>query len=419
MSALLGVLSETWNLLREMAPYLLLGFAVAGVLHVVIPSDWVERHLSRSRFANLVKAALFGVPLPLCSCGVIPVAAHLERAGASRGAVVSFLVSTPTTGVDSILATYALLGPLFAVFRPIAAFVSGVFAGALTALWGERGTEGASGDSCVSCGSSDHRGEPWSQRVRTAVRYAFHDLVADVGRWILLGVVAGGLIAFLVPAALVEQYLGTPTLAYPLMLLIGIPMYVCATGSIPIAAALVMKGMTPGAGLIFLIAGPATNTATLAFVGGKLGRRTLGVYLGTLVFLAFLFGLAFDGLWTLLGRDMGLLQGGMQMLPEGIKTLSAVILTVLIGWALVPKFWKRSPNSVPQPLEVSTMGYLFKVPDMTCGHCKARIESALQALQGVQAVRVDLKRKQVEVSGEVPRNQVIQAIRQAGYTVEE
>ncbi len=411
MNLITGVLLETWNLLREMAPYLLLGFAVAGVLHVLIPADWIERHLSRNRLANLVKATLFGVPLPLCSCGVIPVAAHLKKAGASRGAVVSFLVSTPTTGVDSILATYALLGPLFALFRPVAAFVSGLVAGGLAALWGDRENEAPSvrGEMCVSCGTPGHERQTWLQKLVAGTRYAFYDLVADVGRWILLGVVAGGLIAFLVPSTWIETYLGRAWLAYPLMLLVATPMYVCATGSIPIAAALVMKGMTPGAGLIFLIAGPATNTATLAFVGGKLGRRTLGIYLTTIVALALGFGLLFDGLWTLLGRDTALLEGGMRMLPETVKTLSAVVLLGLILVGLWPK----------KTEEVSGMGLLLRVPDMTCDHCKARIQSALLALEGVQEVRVDLKSKQVEVSGEVPRDRVIQAIQQVGYTVEE
>ena len=413
MEVLFGVLSETWNLLREMAPYLLLGFAVAGVLHVLIPSDWIERHLSGNRFANLVKATLFGIPLPLCSCGVIPVAAHLQRARASRGSVVAFLVSTPTTGVDSILATYSLLGPLFALFRPLAALVSGIVAGGFTALWGERGESDTApqGEVCTSCGT-DHQEESWLGKLQSGARYAFYDLVKDVGRWLVIGIVAGGLISFLVPSWWIERYLGNPWLAYPLMLAIGTPMYVCATGSIPIAAALVLKGMTPGAGLIFLIAGPATNTATLAFVGGKLGRRTLAIYLGTILLLAFGFGLLFDGLWTLLGRDVSLLQGGTRMLPEWVKTLSAIVLLGLIVRALWPE---------PQPkinLEVEPMGLLLKVPDMTCGHCKARIESALRMLQGVQEVRVDLKSKQVEVIGEVPKPVVVQAIQQAGYTVE-
>ncbi len=413
MEIFLGIATETWNLLREMAPYLLLGFAVAGLLHVLIPADWIERHLSGSRFGNLVKAALFGVPLPLCSCGVIPVAAHLQKSGASRGSVVSFLVSTPTTGVDSILATYSLLGPLFALFRPIAAFVSGITAGGLTALWGERESRAGvpRGEMCTTCGTESHEGQSWLQKLHAGARYAFYDLVADVGRWILIGVVAGGLIAFLVPSAWIETYLGRAWLAYPLMLLIATPMYVCATGSIPIAAALVMKGMTPGAGLIFLIAGPATNTATLAFVGGKLGRRTLILYLTTIVALAFGFGLLFDGLWTLLGRDPGLLTGGMRMLPEPVKTLSAVVLLGLIVVGLWPK-----KSSVE---EVKGMGLQLKVPDMTCGHCKAHIQSALLALQGVKEVRVDLKSKLVEVEGPVPRDLVVQAIRQAGYSVEE
>jgi len=408
-----GILLETWELFADMSPYLILGFLVAGLLHVVIPEGKIYRHLSGNNLLSVIKASLFGVPLPLGSCGVIPVAGHLRKEGAGKSSILSFLISTPTTGIDSILATYSLLGPLFAIIRPIAAFFGGILGGVST-NFSEKG-ENIKPPEKFSCGICDiitPHSHSLIYKIKAVFMYAFFELVEDIGKWILIGVIAGGVIGYLVPSTFIEQYLGKTALAYPLMLLISIPMYVCATGSIPIAASLIAKGMTPGAGLIFLIAGPATNTATLSFVGGKLGKKILFNYLLTIVITALLFGFIIDYIWQASGQNINLLGGGMKMLPQWLMDLSGILLAGFILRAGLKKLKKTKK-------EVTGMGTIFKVPDMSCEHCVKTINSAIRGLSGVKDVRINLKTKEVEVMGNVLSDKIVEAIKGVGYSPEE
>jgi uncharacterized membrane protein YraQ (UPF0718 family)/copper chaperone CopZ len=406
--------SEVWYLLKEMAPYLLFGFMMAGVLHVLIPRERIFAHFSQNTIWSVVKAALFGVPLPLCSCGVIPVAAHLRKQGASRGATISFLSSTPTTGVDSILATYSLLGPLFAVIRPVAAFFAGFLSGSVTSLVvkGEEApvTQEKTGMACELCIQTAPHSHPLAERGKSVLHYAFVELLGETATWLVIGILIGGVLGAVLPQPLIGTYLGTAWLSYPLMLVTGIIMYVCATGSIPIAASLIAKGMSPGAGLIFLIVGPATNTATLSFVAGRLGKKTLVSYLAALSFTALVFGLALDGYWHFSGQGLGLISGGRQMLPAWLKFGSALVLVYLIGQAFVLKRIKRE--------EARGMGTVIRVPDMTCDHCKRTITAAVSNVEGVEHVAVDIKAKRVAVTGRASAEAIRQAIRAAGYTAE-
>ncbi|MCD4748973.1 MAG: SO_0444 family Cu/Zn efflux transporter [Thermoanaerobaculales bacterium] len=290
------VLAASWILLGEMAPYLLLGFFIAGLLSVVVSPEWIERHLGRGGFAQVVKASLFGVPLPLCSCAVLPVAASLRRHGAGKGATTAFLLSTPQTGVDSIAATWALLGPVVAVIRPLAAFVTGLLGGAVAqavdrnddlGLMESHHAASASGDCC----SSDKDSEATLIKV---LRYGFLTLPRDIGRAIIVGLLLSGIIAaFLEPHAL-EGILGEGVLPYLVAMAVGVPLYVCATASTPIAASLIGAGLSPGAALVFLISGPATNFAALTTLLRVLGRRTSGVYLATVIVGSLATGLLVD-----------------------------------------------------------------------------------------------------------------------------
>ena len=282
-------LLSLWDTMREMAPFLLFGFFVAGVLSVFIQPETVEHHLGGSGFKQVIKAALFGVPLPLCSCGVIPVGASLRRHGASAGATTSFLISTPQTGVDSIMVTLSLLGPVFAIFRPIVSFVSGVFGGTLVNVFGiDKDPPRPDDPVCVGeCCT----GAPGQNRFIRAIRYGFITLPRDINKALIVGVVIAGLIAALVPDDYFSTVLGGGILSMLVMMLVGIPIYVCATASVPIAAALIMKGVSPGAALVFLMTGPATNAATISTVWKTMGRRAAGLYLGTVAGASILAGL--------------------------------------------------------------------------------------------------------------------------------
>ncbi|GAG17782.1 unnamed protein product, partial [marine sediment metagenome] len=256
-----------------------LGFLVAGALSVCVSPAWVERHLGGRGLGPVLKASLLGVPLPLCSCGVIPVSASIHRHGASRAATTSFLLSTPQTGVDSIAVTYALLGPVFAVFRPVAALLTGFIGGGLVQLLGDpgrtNGTNKVEPPTCTDSCCTGHRDENMFLRI---LRYGFVTLPRDIGLALLLGILVAGAMAALVPQDSLNAYIGGGLLSILLLMAAGVPVYVCATASVPIAAGFMHMGASPGAALAFLIAGPATNAATFTTIWKVLGQRTAILY---------------------------------------------------------------------------------------------------------------------------------------------
>ncbi len=405
-----GVISESFSLLSAMSPYLLVGFGVAGLLHSFIPSDKVYRHLGGGGVVPLIKAVLFGVPLPLCSCGVIPVATSLRRDGASKAATLSFLVATPTTGADSILATLALMGPLFAIFRPIAAALAGLTVGlvAIPILHGENTHRH---DEVIDL-IKDKEKRGFIRKLLESIEYGYGELVEDIGKTLLWAVILGGAIAYFMPAPLVERYLGNPVVSFLVMLAIAVPMYVCATGSIPIAAALIAKGMNPGAALVFLIAGPATNTVTIAVVSQKLGKKAAVLYVIAIVIVAIAMGAAFNWVWHTLGSSQKLIAPIHQATGGWIGPASAIALILLILRGLV--FKHEHGDETGKGMEGVRLK--FSVPDISCRHCQATVERAVSSVDGVEKVFVDLDEKSVFIGGDASAEAIADAIREAGYT---
>ena len=288
---------QCWLVVLEMAPYLLFGFALAGLMSIWISPEWTERNLGGKGLGPVVKATLLGMPLPLCSCSVIPVVASMRRHGASRAAATSFLLSTPQTGVDSIAVTYALLGPIFAIFRPIAAIVSGLLGGALVMIFGKPNSREADAPPpCTDpCCSGDGTSPAWLR----AIKYGFVTLPRDLVWPLLAGVaIAGamGVIADMLPAESLPKHLGSGPISILVLMAAGIPLYVCATASVPIAAGLIHLGASSGAALAFLIVGASTNPAALTTVWKVLGRRTTIVYLVTVGLSAMICGLMLDAI---------------------------------------------------------------------------------------------------------------------------
>ena len=292
MTQLQNIVLEVWMVTAEMSPYLLFGFLMAGVLSVFISPAVVERHLGRSGLRQVIKAAVLGVPLPLCSCSVLPVSASLRAHGAGRGATLSFLASTPQTGVDSIMVTHALLGPVVVLFRIVTAFVSGIVAGVLAELVHD-GDEKPAGENTCACCSHETAHLPRWQR---AWRYGFRMLPKDIGRAMLLGIFLSGILSALVPDNYFADRLGSGVGAMFIMLIVGIPLYVCSSGSVPIALAFIRMGISPGAALVFLVSGPATNAAAITTIWKMLGRRTVAVYLATIAVSALFAGWLLDRL---------------------------------------------------------------------------------------------------------------------------
>ena len=280
-------MAEIIDLINKMSPYLLLGFLLAGIMHAFLPSRLYRRYLGGSSFRSVVNAALLGVPLPLCSCGVIPTAMSLRREGASKGAAVSFLIATPQTGVDSIFATYSLMGLHFALLRPLAALVTALFGGELVNLFDKQDEALRADEQSVT-----PKAQTFVEKMVEALRYAFVDMMQDIGRWLVVGLVVAGLITLFVPDSFFALFADNSLLSMLIVLLFAMPMYLCATGSIPIAVALMMKGLSPGTALVLLMAGPAVNAASMMVVGKVLGRRTLLLYLASIIGGAMAFGLA-------------------------------------------------------------------------------------------------------------------------------
>lgn len=375
---------EILRLVNEMSPYLLLGFFVAGLLHVFVPGSLYSRYLSGADLRSVLLAALFGIPLPLCSCGVIPTAMSLRKEGASKGATTSFLIATPQTGVDSIFATYSILGLPFAILRPIAALVTSVFGGLLVnAADKDREKTPQTADTDCADGEVCARREPaytgFVDRMKGALRYGFVDMVQDIGKWLVIGLVVAGLITLFVPDDFFVRFADRPLLAYVVVLLIAIPMYVCATGSIPVAAALMLKGLSPGAALVFLMAGPASNMASILVIRRVMGQRTLWIYLLSLTVGAIVFGLGVD---FLLPRELftSLLSptdACCHMSTPWWQWASTVVMGALLLYALViaPLLHRRTPETAEAAAaENGTAPRRFVVEGMTCHHCCTHVE---------------------------------------------
>lgn len=340
MDILIRICVEAWELLVESAPFLLFGLAVGGVLKSVLDPGFVARHLGKGRVWPVIKAALWGVPLPLCSCGVLPAAASLKRQGANRGALTSFLIATPESGVDSIAASYALLDPLLTVARPVSALATAVAAGlAENALSGETQGEVKPDLTCpvdgccdgVDCPPEEHRHHhSLGEKLAAGLRFAVNDLWADLAGWFFLGLLLAGVIGALVPEAWMSAHLGGGLGSMLLMLLVGVPLYICATSSTPVAAALILKGVSPGAALVFLLTGPATNVTSLTMLRGLLGTRGTAVYLGCIALFAVLAGLVVDALYVWFGLSAQATVGQVgEALPRWLGLASTALLLAI------------------------------------------------------------------------------------------
>ncbi|OQY03874.1 MAG: hypothetical protein B6I25_07650 [Planctomycetales bacterium 4572_13] len=326
---------DFWGTLSEMSPYLLFGFGVAGVLSVWINADVVQRHLGGAGFWQVFKASLFGVPLPLCSCGVIPVSMSLHKHGASKAATVSFLLSTPQTGADSILVTYSLMGPIFAIFRPLAAFVTGVFGGCLINAV-ENHAPSTLPEETKECADECCSNEKKQSRFVRAFKHGFITLPADIGRSMLVGLFIAALIAAMVPENYFADKLtggGNNILSMLIMMVVGIPIYVCATASVPIAVQLIAIGLSPGTAFVFLMTGPATNAATLATLSNQVGKRAAIIFLLTVGVSSLTGGLLLDALFR--GDIDQIIHAHGFMLPQWLKSACAIILLAVLIYGIM------------------------------------------------------------------------------------
>lgn len=412
-------MQEILILINEMSPYLLLGFLLAGLMHVFIPGGWYSKYLAGNSLKSVVYAALFGVPLPLCSCGVIPTAMSLRREGASRGATVSFLIATPQTGVDSIIATYSLMGLPFAIIRPIVALITAVLGGGLVNLV----SPSVEPAKIATCACSDAPRQGFLAKLREAFSYAYLEMMEDIGKWLVVGLLVAGLITTLVPDSYFEVFKDNSLLSMLLVLCIAIPMYICATGSIPIAVALMMKGLTPGAGLVLLMAGPACNLASILVVGKVLGRRTLVTYLCSIVLGSVGFGLMIDHLlpreWFMHGLVGSHGCCGEEhvewfgMLCTGI--LAILLVNALLRSHLHGHHHHHGHDSLGAAAPKEGNVQVFEVVGMNCSHCAQKAAEALRSVEGVDEVEVDLASSSARVVGHASFADMAEAVASLGF----
>lgn len=412
MDLIFQIVTELVYFFNEIAVYLLFGFMVAGILHVVFPDSYIRRHLGKSSLGSVMKSTLFGIPLPICSCGVIPVATSLRSSGASKGATISFLISTPQVGADSFMITYSLLGWVFGVFRIIAALVTSFVSGVLVNLFasGEKDAD----DLFIMAPSANGKYSR-RQRLKELPGYIEFSLLGPIADRLMIGIVIAGLIAVLIPDNFFATYLSGDFLSMLLMLVIGIPMYVCASASTPIAASLIMKGLSPGAALIFLLTGPATNIISISAVHKIIGRKATVIYLLVIALGSLALGYLLNMVTNVFGFETVINIEHAQMLPGWLKLAGSAGLAAMLGWYYI----KTGIIDKDKGGDMDTNKIILNVEGMTCTHCSGTVRKTLEYIDGISDITVDLEGKKASFTlsgGADIVEKAISAIDDAGYT---
>ena len=441
---------ELASLFVDMVPYITLGILIAGVMHVVLSKDFVARHIGGDNLLSVFKSALFGVPLPLCSCGVVPTAVYLKNSGASKSAVLSFLISTPQTGIDSIAATWGMLGPLFAFFRAVTALITGMLGGIANFMLDRIGAKKPAVHAHVHehehshehehehehehCHCHDHGASEAADeekyrgffgKIRQVFDYAFLQLLDDFAVNFLIGLAIAAVISIAVPDDFFAgSFLSRPLVSMLFMVAIGTPMFICSTASIPVAVAMIAKGFSPGAAYVFLVAGPATNAASLAIITKALGKRTAVRYLSIIMLGSLIFGFVMNFLYT----EMGIspfggaehhIQGGHAHGPFEIAV--SIFFLIMLVFVLVRRLRTRiaagRKDGTAELLRKEESMTRIGIEGMNCSHCSANVEKALSIVRGIKTIDISLKNKCAFVDGDFDVEEAETAIRNAGYVV--
>ncbi len=343
MTILQTYLHNCWDILLEVAPWLLFGLFLAGMIHIFMPEGFIKKHLGGKRFSDVFKAVAFGVPMPLCSCGVIPAAVGLKKEGASDGASLGFLISTPQTGIDSILVSATFLGWPFAIFKVFSALISGLIGGLWVNLTDK--TNNSTITPPKNCCCSKETTQPKKNKLKELFSYAFSQLLKDIYLWLIIGILAAAFISTAIPEGKLQNVWwtqGVPGLIA--MLLISLPMYICATASVPLAASLVIAGMSPGAALVLLMAGPTTNVATIGTIYRSFGKRIVTIYLTTVITMSLILATIFDHFL----KNVSVNHQHLHSLPHWLSITSAIILMLALIYfsakSLMDRL-KKSPTS--------------------------------------------------------------------------
>ena len=402
-------MGEILELINRMSPYILLGFFLAGIMHTFVPAALYHKYLGRKSFRSVLNAAILGIPIPLCSCGVIPTAMSLKKEGASRGATVSFLIATPQTGVDSIIATYSLMGLPFALLRPLAALFTSLFGGQMVNIFDKDKEENA-----VKPATPVATKSSFGAKVVEVFRYAYIEMMQDIGRWLIVGLVVAGLITVFVPQSFFALFSDNSLLSMLIVLVFAIPMYLCATGSIPIAVALMMKGLSPGTALVLLMAGPAVNAASMLVVGKVLGKKTLLIYILSIILGSVLFGLGID---YLLPREWFTATVTEMASGSGSSVFNMICTAVLLVLLSVAMFMRFRHDRKCTDEDCVNDEHIYKVEGLRCNRCRENAEKAIASIPGVESVSIDLASGDALVKGKFDEESMSKAVEALGFKV--
>lgn len=405
-------ISDFIRLFNEMAIYLMIGFFFAGLLHNFLKKESISKYLGGDSKRSVFNAAFLGVPLPLCSCGVIPTGLSLYKHGASKGATNAFLISTPQTGVDSFLATYSLMGFPFAIFRAIAAFITGIFGGITTDILSTKEEQ-----KIIEEQSEEKiENKTFKEKIIGTFKFGFIEFLADISKWLIIGLALAALISVILPDDFFTSLSASPLTNMLLVLIASIPIYVCATGSVPIAAVLIMKGLTPGAAFVFLMAGPATNIATLVVLSKTIGKKATVLYLLSIILGAIVFGLTIDYLlpasWFTFAMKHAGHQHDSSSVIQLIASITFAILLLRVYLMKIIHYFKQKSVAKKEYREECE----YTIAGMGCNKCKTKVETNLADLEGVGSVMVDLSTGKTTIKGDhLSKTQIEEKISELGY----
>ena len=398
----------------NMGFYMMIGLLLVGIMNIFLKKEFIANHLGKNSLWSIIKASLLGVPLPLCSCGVVPTGLYLKEKGASDSTAVSFLISTPQTGVDSIIATYGLMGATFAWYRPLAAFISGVLGGVFVKIFGKKThteTTISENNEITNESYTDEKSNTKSseitstfkEKIRKSTTYAFGTFLSDISVHFIVGLLIAALISVLIPdTLLVELGINSGIWAMLVMIVIGLPMYICSTSSIPIALSLMAKGVSPGAAFVFLFMGPFTNVASLAIISRKLGKRTTVLYVVGAIITALAFGFLLDVLAPILSFP-----AYDEISKHSVKGAWGIIQIVVAGIFFILVFYtifkKIKAKFISNKKNISSEGvvYKFKVEGMHCDGCASGLRDKLILDKRIVSADVSFTTSQAMVSGNI------------------
>jgi len=400
-------INEVSYLFVEIAPYIILGFIVSGFLYMFTSKEMVTKNVGTPGFMSVLKASILGVPMPLCSCGVIPVSTSMYKRGATKGATLSFLISTPQTGVDSILLTLNQMGPQFAIIRPIVALITGVIGG----MFGDL----ISDNDYKSTTTIKHKHGPKS--LLDGLKYSFITLPQDVIKPLIKGIIISGFISVLLPSDFFASYNLTGITAMIIIALASVPIYVCATASVPIAMMLISKGLEPGAAFVFLMAGPATNAATISVIINSLGKKIVYVYISVIFISSIIFGLLINAFLDPNSLPMNMHHGHSHNIIWNIfSQLSVSGMIIITGYTLFSQFKGQSKNNSSNLNQTVDLSIIVK--GMTCNHCKETATEAINSCHGVEDVSINLESGKTLINGKnLDKKEIITSINSVGFSV--